>query len=57
MLVDQFRPHVEVYTRVEGRWMRTIYRPDETIALNSLDIFLSIDEVHFGIDFEEEIEE
>ncbi len=58
VLISQFARHVEVYRRGEEdetSWSYVIYGPDETVELSSVDVFLTIDEIYRGINFDEEL--
>jgi Uma2 family endonuclease len=54
VLITQFTPHVEVYRRheeVETEWSRSVYEEGEEVALQSVDVFIPMDEIYRGIDF------
>jgi Uma2 family endonuclease len=54
VLITQFIPHVEVYRRdekVNTEWSRSVYEEGEEVALQSVDVFIPIDEIYRGIDF------
>jgi len=56
VLIDQFTPHVEVYRRdeeIETEWSRSVYEEGEEVALQSVDVFIPMDEVYHNIDFNE----
>lgn len=56
MLINQFARHVEIYRRDEEdstMWHHMVYEPDEQVELASVDVFLSMDEIYKGIDFDE----
>jgi Uma2 family endonuclease len=56
MLVSQFARHVEIYRRSEEDetiWNYVLYRSDETVELTCVDVFLTMDEIYRGIDFDE----
>lgn len=58
VLIDQFAPYVELYRRNEEEigedtWEHNVYGPDATVELVSVDVYLSMDEIYKGIDFEE----
>ncbi len=55
LLISQFAPHVEVYRRGEDAtiWNCSSYGPDSTVELTSVDIYLSMDEIYKGINFDE----
>jgi len=60
VLIDQFSPHVEVYRRdeeIETEWSRTVYEAGEEVALESVDVFIPVDEVYHNIDFNEPLVE
>jgi Uma2 family endonuclease len=60
VLISQFARHVEVYCRSEEdetSWSYVIYGPDETVELRSVDVFLAIDEIYRGLNFDEELTE
>jgi Uma2 family endonuclease len=59
LLVSQFAPHVEMWTRVDGgdTWTYTIYGAGETISLTSVDIEIGMDEIYQGINFDEPLTE
>ena len=60
VLIDQFAPHVEVYRRheeIETEWSRTVYEAGEEVALQSVDVFIPMDEVYLEIDFNEPLVE
>lgn len=55
-LVSQFARHVEFYRRSEENetiWNNVLYRSDETVELACVDVFLTMDEIYRGIDFDE----
>lgn len=60
VLIDQFVQAVEVYRR-DGEdgatWSHGFYGPDQGIELHCLDIYISMDEVYKGIDFDETLVE
>jgi Uma2 family endonuclease len=59
-LIDQFAPHIEVYRRdekIETEWSRSIYEAGEEVALQSIDVFLTMDEIYHNIDFNEPLVE
>ncbi len=56
VLVSQFSRHVEVYRRTgeeSAIWSHQTYTPGEEVALESVDVYLSLDEIYQGIDFDE----
>jgi len=56
MLIDQFTQSVEVYRRDgedDTAWSHTISGPNSTIELTSIDVYIPIDEIYEGIDFDE----
>jgi Uma2 family endonuclease len=58
VLISQFAQHVEVYRRSEEDetiWSYVIYGPDETVELSSVDVFLTMDEIYWGLNFDEEL--
>jgi Uma2 family endonuclease len=60
VLIDQFAPHVEVYRRdeeIETEWGRSVYEEGEEVALQSVDIFIPVDEIYHNIDFNEPVVE
>jgi Uma2 family endonuclease len=60
VLIDQFAPHIEVYRRdekIETEWSRSIYEAGEEVALQSIDVFLTMDEIYHNIDFNEPLVE
>jgi Uma2 family endonuclease len=60
VLIDQFSPHVEVYRRdeeIETEWSRAVYEEGEEVALESVDVFLTMDEIYHNIDFNEPLVE
>ncbi len=60
VLIDQFFPHVEVYHRheeIETEWSRSIYEAGEEVALQSVDLFIPMDEIYHNIDFNEPLVE
>ncbi|GHO93451.1 hypothetical protein KSF_034990 [Reticulibacter mediterranei] len=60
VLIDQFAPHVEVYRRdeeIETEWSRSVYEDGEEVALQSIDVFLTMDEIYHDIDFNEPLVE
>ena len=63
VLVNQFMPHVEVYQRSAEdpqnlkAWRSRHYGPDETVALHSLGIELTIEEIYLNLNFEYEDDE
>ena len=60
VLIDQFAPHVEVYRRheeIETEWSCSVYEEGEEVALHSVDVFISMDEVYHNIDFNEPLVE
>jgi Uma2 family endonuclease len=60
VLIDQFAPHVEVYRRdeeIEMEWSRSAYETGEEVALQSVDVFIPIDEIYQYIDFNEPLNE
>lgn len=60
VLVSQFAPHVVVYRRgkeEDDPWSYIFYGPGATVELNSVDVYLSLDEIYRGIDFDEPLAE
>ncbi len=60
VLVSQFAPHVLVYRRgkeEDDPWSYVFYGPGATVELNSVDVYLSMDEIYRGIDFDEPLAE
>jgi Uma2 family endonuclease len=60
VLIDQFTPHVEVYRRdeeTETEWSRSVYEEGEEVALQSVDVFISMDDIYLQIDFDEPLSE
>ncbi len=55
LLISQFAPHVEVYRRGEDAtiWNCSSYGPSSMVELTSVDIYLSMDEIYKGINFDE----
>jgi Uma2 family endonuclease len=55
VLVSQFARHVEVYRRGEDgtAWTYTLYGPDGSIELTSVDVYITIDEIYKHINFDE----
>jgi Uma2 family endonuclease len=60
VLIDQFVQVVEVYRR-NGEdatiWSRAFYGPGSTVELPSIDVYIAIDEIYKGIDFDEPLVE
>jgi len=60
VLINQFTQIVEVY-RCTGEerstWHYTLYEPDATIELSSIDVYLMMAEIYRGIDFDEPLME
>ncbi|MBA2287874.1 MAG: hypothetical protein H0W02_20565 [Ktedonobacteraceae bacterium] len=60
VLVSQFAPHVLAYRRGKEEnapWSYVFYGPGATIELNSVDVYLSMDEIYRGINFDEPLAE
>jgi Uma2 family endonuclease len=59
LLVSQFAPHVEMWTRVDdgNTWTHTIYSPGETIPLTSVDVEIEMDEIYQNVNFDEPLAE
>lgn len=60
VLVNQFAPHVEIHRRDSedgATWSYAVYDPGSTVELRSVDVFLSMDEIYQGIDFNEPLRE
>src|SRR5437660_1534541 len=59
LLVSQFAPHVEMWTRVdEGEtWTHILYGPGDTIALTSVDVEIAMDEIYQSVNFNEPLPE
>ncbi|TMC20256.1 MAG: Uma2 family endonuclease [Chloroflexi bacterium] len=60
VLISQFAPHVEVYRRDEQDskvWHHTFYGPGQMVALESVDVEISLEEIYQGIDFDEPLSE
>ena len=60
VLIDQFTPYVEVYRRheeIETEWSRSVYEEGEEVALQSVDVFIPMDEIYYNIDFNEPLVE
>jgi Uma2 family endonuclease len=58
VLISQFAQHVEVYRRSEedeATWNYVFYGSGATIELASVDVFLAMDDIYRGINFEEPI--
>jgi Uma2 family endonuclease len=56
VLIDQFMQAIEVYRRDEedgAIWRRAFYGPGSTVELSSIDVYISIDDIYKGIDFDE----
>ena len=54
VLINQFAPRVEVYRRIEeGRmeWSHVVYESGEEVALESVNVYIPIEEIYQGIDF------
>jgi Uma2 family endonuclease len=60
VLIDQFRPHVEIYRRNEEdstEWSHVIYESGEEVILESVDVYIPMEEIYQGIDFDEPLME
>jgi Uma2 family endonuclease len=60
ILINQFTQAAEVYRRDSedgSRWSHVFYGPDQGIELQSVDVFISMDEVYKGINFDEPLVE
>ena len=60
VLINQFTQAAEVYRRdsEDGTtWSHVFYGPDKGIELQSVDVFISMDEVYKGINFDEPLVE
>lgn len=56
VLISQFAPFVEVFRRNEqdrASWSRTTYGPGEVVAFESVDVYVSMEEIYRKIDFNE----
>lgn len=56
VLIDQFTQAAEAYHRdsEDGTtWGHVLYGPDKGIELQSVDVFISMDEIYKGINFDE----
>lgn len=56
VLIDQFMQAIEVYRRDEEDstiWHRAFYGPGSTVELIGIDVYISIDDIYKGIDFDE----
>jgi len=55
VLINQFMQSVEVYRRGEEEtsWSYSFYGPGSTVELTSVDVYLSMDEIYKGINFDE----
>jgi Uma2 family endonuclease len=55
LLISQFAQHVEVYRRRkdETTWSNSFSGPGSTVELTSVDVYLSMDEIYRGINFDE----
>lgn len=55
VLISQFAQHLEIHSRNEDEftWHYTLYGPDATIKLTSVDVVLTLAEIYRGIDFDE----
>jgi len=55
VLISQFAPHVEVYTREKDsvNWKHTMYRAGESVLLESMGVELAMDEIYEGVNFDE----
>jgi Uma2 family endonuclease len=60
VLIDQFTQAAEVYHR-DGEdgttWSHAFYGPDQVIELQSVDVFIPMDEVYKGVNFDEPLVE
>jgi len=59
VLISQFAPHVEVFRRNEGssEWSHVCYETGEEVALASVDVYVPMEEIYQGIDFNEPLVE
>jgi Uma2 family endonuclease len=60
VLIDQFEQAVEVYRRDEQDdtiWQHVFYGPGSTVELRSVDVFITMDEIYKGINFDEPLME
>ena len=58
VFVNQFTREVVIHSRDdEGQWDMTIYRGNDTVLLRSLDIALHMDDIYYGVEFDEPLEE
>ncbi|MBV9231802.1 MAG: Uma2 family endonuclease [Chloroflexi bacterium] len=60
VLIDQFVQVVEVYRRNEEdgtTWSHAFYGPGSTVELPSIDVYITMDEIYKGIDFDEPLVE
>lgn len=54
VLIDQFRLYVEVYRRIEedsDEWSHVCYEAGQEVALESVDVYIPMEEIYQGIDF------
>ncbi len=55
VLIDQFRPYVEVYRRNEEdstEWSHICYEAGQEVALESVDVYIPMEEIYRGINFD-----
>ncbi len=60
VLIDQFRPYVEIYRRNEegsAEWSHIIYESGEEVALESVDVYIPMEEIYQEIDFDDPLME
>src|SRR5581483_7407133 len=60
VLIDQFAPHVEVYRRDaehETEWSHIVFEAGQEVALESVDVFIPVEEIYQGVDFDEPLVE
>jgi Uma2 family endonuclease len=55
VLIDQFRLYVEVYRRIEEdstEWSKACYEAGQEVALESVDVYIPMEEIYRGINFD-----
>jgi Uma2 family endonuclease len=60
VLIDQFRPYVEVYRRIEEdstEWSHVVYESGEEVILESVDVYIPMEDIYRKIDFNEPLVE
>jgi Uma2 family endonuclease len=60
VLIDQFRPYVKIYRRIEEdstEWSHVVYESGEEVILESVDVYIPMEDIYRAIDFNEPLVE